>query len=189
VTERGTRAQFDGRKDEAGVLFAQGVAAGRRAVVLGPDHAEGHFELAVALGSLALHKGGREKIRLSKELKSEVERALVIEPDMDRAHHVLARWHRGVAELSFLERTAAKVIYGGAPTGATMDAALEHFEKAIALNPNYANHHLEYGRTLLKLGLKDKARGEFEKALACPNTSPFDPDYKAEAQQLMAKTR
>ena len=50
---------------------------------------------------------------------------------------------------------------------------MTHFEKAIELNPDYANHHLELGRTLLKLGLKAKARAEFEKALACPQRTPL----------------
>jgi tetratricopeptide (TPR) repeat protein len=188
-TESGTRAQFDGLKQRAGTAFEEAVIAGRRAVVLAPNRAEGHQELAVALGSLALHKGGKEKIRLSKELKSEVDRALALNPRLHRAHHVLARWHRGVAQLNVFERTAAKVIYGGVPEGATMDAAITHFERAIELAPDYANHRLELGRTYLDIGLKAKARAEFERAIACPNHSTFDPDYKREAQQLMAKTR
>lgn len=188
-SDRGTRAQFDGDKDRAEISFEQAVKAGRRAVVLTSNEAEGHLELAVALGRLALFKGGKEKLRLSKEVKSEADRALALDPKLDRAEHVLGRWNRGIAELSFFEKAAANTILGGLPKGATMDAAVTHFEKAIALAPDYANHHLELGRTLLKIGLKAKAREQFEKALACPVGSPFDADYKAEAQQLMAKTK
>ena len=188
LTDRGARAGFDGKKDRAEVSYEQAVAAGRRAVVLGPDRAEGHLELAVALGRLALFKGGKAKLRLSKEIRSEADRALAIAPGLARAHHVLGRWNRGIAELSFFEKAAANTILGGLPKGATMDAAVTHFEKAIELDPEYANHHLELGRTLLKLGLKAKARAEFEKAMACPPRSPFDTEYRAEAQQLMAKT-
>ena len=188
-TDRGARAAFDKQKDRAEVSYGEAVAAGRRAVVLGSEKPEGHLELAVALGRLALFRGGKAKIRLSKEIKSEVDRALVLDPKLDRAEHVLGRWNRGIAELSFFEKAAANTILGGLPKGATMENAVTHFEKAIELNPDYANHHLELGRTLLKLGLKAKAREQFEKALACPPRTPFDAEYKAEAQQLMAKTK
>ena len=189
ANERGTRAQFDGHRDQAGAAFNEAVVAGHRAVVLAPADAKGHLELAVALGNVALFRGGKEKVRLAHEVKSEVDRALALDPKNDRAHHVLARWNRGVAELSFFERSAAKVLFGGVPEGASMDTAIAEFEKAIALDPNYANHHLELGRTYLKVKLKTKAREEFEKALACPQESIFDADYKREAQQLMAKTK
>ncbi len=188
-TDRGARAQFDGNKDRAEIAFDHAVDAGRRAVMLAPDRPEGHLELAVALGRLALFQGGKEKIRLSKEVKAEADRALAIDPKQDRAHHVLGRWNRGVAQLSFLERGIANVVYGGVPEGATMDAAVSHFEKAIALAPDYANHHLELGRTYLDLGLKAKAKAEFEKVLACPVQTPFDSEYKHEALKLMAKAK
>jgi tetratricopeptide (TPR) repeat protein len=187
TTDRGTRARFDGEKAKAIAAFDQGAAAARRATALEPGRADGHLELAVALGSVALYKGGKTKLRLSHEIKAEVDRALELDPSLHRAHHVLARWHREVAGLSFLERNAAKV-FGGVPKGASKDAAVTHFEKAIALAPDYANHHLELGRTFLELKLKSKARVEFEKALASPAKSPFDPDYKAEARMLLRRT-
>jgi tetratricopeptide (TPR) repeat protein len=186
TSDRGARAEFDGNKEKAEASFEQSQAAARRATALQPGRPEGHLELAVALGRLALFKGGKAKIRLSKEVEIEAKRALEIDPRLDRAHHVLGRWNRGVAELQFLERAAARVVYGGLPKGATMDAAVAHFEAAIELRPDYANHHLELGRTYLGLKLRQKARQELEKALACPPHSPFDADYRREAKRLLA---
>jgi tetratricopeptide (TPR) repeat protein len=187
TTDRGTRARFDGHKAKAIESFAQGANAARRAVKVNPERAEGHLELAVALGSVALYKGGKAKLQLAREIKVEVDRAIAIDQTLHRAHHVLARWHREISDLSFFERNAARV-FGGVPKGATMDAAVARFEKAIGLAPDYTNHHLELGRTFLMLKLKSKARAEFEKALACPVHTPFDADYKAEARILMRKT-
>jgi len=187
TTDRGTRARFDGDKPRAVQAFDQGAAAARRATQLEPGRADGHLELAVALGSVALYKGGKAKLRLAHEVKAEIDRALALDANLHRGHHVLARWHREVAGLSFLERNAA-MVFGGAPKGASTDAAVSHFERAIALAPDYANHHLELGRTYLELKLKSKARAEFEKTLATPVKSPFDADYKAEARMLLRKT-
>ena len=186
TTDRGTRARFDGDKAKAIAAFDQGAAAARRATTLEPGRKEGHLELAVALGSVALYKGGKAKLRLAHEVKAEVDRALALDERLHRAHHVLARWHREVAGLSFFERNAARV-FGGVPKGASRDAAVTHFERAIALAPDYANHHLELGRTYLELELNAKAREELKQALACPAQSPFDADYKAEARMLLRK--
>ena len=186
-TDRGARAEYDGKKDQAEPAYNSAVHAARKATALAPDGANGHLELAAALGRLALFKGGSDKIRISKEVKAEADRAVGLDPNLDRAYHILARWNRGIAELSFFEKTGANVIYGGLPKGASMNNAVTLFEKAIALAPDYANHHVELGRTYEKLGLKDKARAEYERALACPRKSVFDPEYKTEAQRLLSK--
>ena len=186
--DRGTRAEFDHDKPKAEAAFAEAVHAARKATALDPRGWEGHFELASTLGRYALFQGGKTKIELSKEVKAEADRALAINPQADRACHVLARWNRAIAQLSFFEKTAAKMVYGGVPEGATMNNAVTLFERAIELNPDYANHHLELGRTYLALGLKDKARAQLEKAIVCPQLSPFDPEYKADAQVLLRQT-
>jgi tetratricopeptide (TPR) repeat protein len=186
--DRGARAEYDNDKPKAEAAYAEAMKAARKATALAPGAWEGHFELASSVGRYALFQGGKTKIELSKEVKAEADRAIALNPQADRAYHVLARWNRGIAELSFFEKTAAKMVYGGVPEGATMNNAVTLFEKAIALNPDYANHHLELGRTYLALGLKDKARAELEKAIACPQMSPFDPEYKADAQVLLRKT-
>ena len=134
-----------------------------------------------------MFKGGGDKVRLSKEVKAEADRVIGLDPNSDRAYHVLARWNRGIAELSFFEKTAVNVVYGGVPKGATMNNAVTLFEKAIALAPDYANHRLELGRTYLALGLEDKAKAELQRALTCPKKTPFDTEYKTEAQKLLSK--
>ena len=189
LTNRGLRATYDGKKESATLPYQQALYAARKAATLAPDSAAGHLELAIALGNMALTVGGKEKIRLSKDVRAEAERAIVLDRTSHRAYHVLGRWNRGIAELSMFEKAAAKVVYGGLPEGATMNNAVTYFEKAIEIAPDYANHRLELGRTYLKLGLKDKARAELERAIACPPRTPFDAHYKNEASRLLAQTK
>ena len=80
-------------------------------------------------------------------------------------------WPAGTASspsLNFFERTAANTVLGGLPKGATMENAVAHLQKAIALEPDYVNHHLELGRTFMQLERKAKARAELERAVALP---------------------
>jgi tetratricopeptide (TPR) repeat protein len=183
-SEHGEDATGDAQKK----LFARAVEHARGAVHAAPDSALGHVWLAVALGRQALHEGPKTQLSLSRDIKSEVDRALAIDPASGRAWHVLALWNRKLASLNFLERAAANTVLGGVPKGASMDNAVRDLEKAIALEPAYVNHHLELGRTFVQLKRWPDARKELEAAIALPPTSnPRDEKYQAEARALLAR--
>ena len=186
--DRGQRFDFDEKKAEAEAAYREALAASRRAVHLSPAGWEGHSGLAANIGRMALFEGGKAKIEMSREVKAEAERALALNPKDDRAMHVLGRWNREIARLNVFEKTAAKVAFGGVPEGASMNDAVTWLEKAVAADPDYANHRLELGRTYLALGLKDKAREQLEAAIKCPQKSAFDDEYRSDAQILLRKT-
>ncbi len=160
----------------------------RKAVSLCPDSANTHFILAVAVGRVALLTGGKKKVELSREVKEEAEKAIAIDPNHDGALHVLARWHREVANLSGFLKMAAKVIYGGLPP-ASNEKAVEYFKRAIAVNPDHINHHLELGRTYQMMKKYDLARQEYEKVLQLPVKDADDPEHKEEAKKLLEKIK
>ena len=175
----------DGRR-----LVAAAVEHAREAVKTAPDSAAGHLELAVALGRQALKEGPKTQLSLSREIKSEVDRTLALEPAQGRAWHVLALWNRKLASLNFMERTVAKTVLGGVPKGASMENAVADMQKAIELEPAYVNHRLEQGRTFMQLKRPSDARRELERSLAlAPTGSPLDPKYQAEARELLARLK
>jgi tetratricopeptide (TPR) repeat protein len=169
---------------------AAAVEHARAAIKAAPDSAGGHVWLAVALGRQALSEGPKTKLALSREIKSEVDRALQLDPNVGRAWHVLAMWNVKLASLNTIERMAANAVLGGVPKGASFEQAETAFQKAIALEPGYVNHRLEFGRLLKERGRKAEARAELEKAVALPPTSgALDAHYQAEARQLLAKLK
>ncbi|HTR97292.1 MAG TPA: hypothetical protein VMH61_05275 [Candidatus Acidoferrales bacterium] len=174
--------------DEQRRTRAEAVEHARDALKAAPDSSGGHLWLAVALGRQALSEGPKTKLALSREIKSEVDRALAIDPQLGRAWHVLGIWNEKLASLNFMERMAANTVLGGVPPGASMDNAESAFRKAIELEPDYVNHRLEYGRLLHDLHRDADARRELEKALALPPTSDaLDVRYQSEARTLLAK--
>jgi tetratricopeptide (TPR) repeat protein len=174
--------------DTQRATFASAVAHAREAVRVAPDSAGPHVWLAVALGRQALREGPRTKLAISKEIKSENDRALALDPENGRAWHVLAVWNVKVASLNAMERMAANAVLGGVPKGASYANAQSAFQKAIALEPNYVNHRLEYGRLLKELKQPADARKELEKAVSLPATSSaLDARYQAEARALLEK--
>lgn len=178
----------DAKGDAQRRFVTSAVEHARAAVKAAPDSAMGHVWLAVALGRQALKEGAKTKLALAREIKSEVDRAIMIDPAIGRAYHVRALWNREIASLNFFERAAANSVLGGVPRGATMENAVRDLQRAIELEPNYVNHHLELGRTFADLKRWAEARREFERALALPPTSnPRDPHYQALARALLAK--
>ena len=178
----------EGRGEAQRHVIAAAVEHARAAVKAAPDSAQGHVWLAVALGRQALKEGPKTRLALSREIKSEVDRAIALDPGIGRAYHVRALWNRKLATLNLFERGVASTVLGGVPKGASMENAVRDLQKAIELEPNYINHHLELGRTCLMLKHHAQARQELERSLALPvGGSARDARYQAEAKELLAK--
>ena len=187
---RAARAESELGEDAEGERQRQLVAAAvehaRAAVRAAPDSAQGHVWLAVALGRQALKEGPKTRLALSREIKSEADRALAIDPGIGRAYHVRAMWNRKISSLNVFERLAANTVLGGVPKGASMDNAVNDFRKAIQLEPGYINHRLELGRTCMMLKRYAEARQELQAAASLPPlSSARDPKYQSEAQALL----
>ena len=168
--------------------YQQAMDFAEKAVCANPEGVEGHFRKAVALGRLALFKGGKTKIELSKGVKEEIDIVKKLDPEYDLAYYVIGRWHREIANLSRILKVLAKVIYGGVPE-ASNEKAIENFTKAIELNPDYVEYRLEFGRTYMMLKKWDLAREQFNKCVELPSKEEDDDSFKEEAKELLNKIK
>ncbi|MCK4823540.1 hypothetical protein KA005_47755 [bacterium] len=158
------------------------------ALKVNPDGWEAHFRLSVAFGRLALFRGGKEKIKLSKMVKAEAEKAIQLNPEADLVYHVLGRWHQNVADLSGTLKFFAKVLYGGVPPASNKDA-VKMFKKAIKIDPNHIEHHLELGRTYKLMKKKPLARKYFQNVLKLTPVDEDDNKFIKEAKELLKKVK
>ena len=172
-------------KDEQGRMSAQSERFARKCVALYPDSAQAHFILALSLGRMANLAGGKKRIALSKEIKVEADSTLALNPKHFGAMHILGRWHYGIASLSWLEKSFAKIIYGGVPPGASMEKARSYFEQAIALDPKTPINHYWLGETLIKLKDYADARAELEKCTSLDDVLFDDKITKGKAQKRL----
>ncbi len=172
-------------KDKRREYFKKAEEFARKAIEVNPDGSKGHLTLSIALGRVALDASPKERIRLSKEIKAEVDKALQLDPNDDIAWHVLGRWHRKLATLSWIEKKFANIFLGGVPKEASLEKAVEAFQKAIELNPGHINHHLELAITYEKMGQKEKAIVEYTKVLELPIKDADDPEHKAYAKERL----
>ena len=171
--------------DERAEFYLKGSKLARRAVNIDSTRAKGHLYLSIALGRVALDAGAKERIKLSKEIKKEVDLAIKYDPNDDAAYHVLGRWNRKLSNLSWIEKGFADMFLGGVPEDASEENAVAAFKKAIELKPNHINHHLELGITYEMMGLEEEAKQEFQICLDLPPSDSKDGKYKAQAKEYL----
>jgi len=167
--------------------FKNGEIYARRALRIDSTSAKSHLFLSIALGRVALDASPKQRIQYSKEIKKECDLAIKYDPTDDVAYHVLGRWNRTLANLSWVEKTFANIFLGGVPKEASNANAAACFEKAIELKPTHINHYLELGITYDMMKEKDKAREAFQKCLDLPKSDSGDDTYKKEAAERLKK--
>jgi tetratricopeptide (TPR) repeat protein len=141
-------------------LFEEAMARAEEAIESHPKDANSHYFFALAAGrySQLISVAAALKKGLGGKVKTALEQAIKLQPKHADAHIAFGTWH---AEI--IGKVGAMV--GGLTYGAKKDAALEHFQKALKLNPDSAIARVEYANGLVTLFGKDRMK-EAEKLYA-----------------------
>ena len=154
------------------------------ALKLEPKNSEANCVMAIALGRSSLNKGGKEKIATAKEIKKYVDIALKNDSQNFKAWHVLGRWNYELSNLNFIERTAAKLLYGSIPFG-SIQKAIFAFEQANSIANGFILNHLELAKAYYKNDETGKAITTINKMLLLPNHTQDDAAIKIEGKMLL----
>ncbi len=125
---------------------------------------EGHTWLAAALGSIAMDEGARRKVQLAREIKHELDTAIRLNPNDDVARSILGSFYRALGNVSWIERSLAKVFLGGLPPGGYEDAERELLA-AIRIAPYEFRHYYELGLLYADWGRSADAVKAFQHAI------------------------
>ncbi len=194
VLLRMTRAHHDlaqdllaaGSKTAAEEHFEQAVAFAEQLHARYPDRAETYFFLAATYGNLALFRGGKEKVRIGRAVEEYARQALALDTTYALPYVALGVFYREVSSLNWIQRTFAKVLYGGIPSG-TKEDAVRMFEKALALDPSLPLAHYELARTYLAMGRAEAARRHLERVVALPPLTSQDRRNQEDARRRLAE--
>ncbi|RXK53786.1 hypothetical protein ESB00_19065 [Oleiharenicola lentus] len=155
-----------------------------RAVARDPQNPVNVLSLAVCHGKLAVYSDTRTKVRYSRLVKEEAERALTLDPNYAWAHHILGRWHHEVASLGVTARWAVRLFYGGLPD-ASPEEAIRHLERAVELEPGELNHHLELGFAYAAAKRQSDAERAWQRGLAMPDRGRHDTAAKQRVRNAL----
>ena len=155
--------------DRKAELFEEAAQHAERAVELAPENPETHFEHARALGRLAEHTGIFETLDIAATVRSELKRALQLDPEHGGALHALALWH----------------FYAPWVAGGREAEVHRLFNQVIELEPDNVAHRRAYGEVLLELGDREAAREQLERAVEIHDPSFLGQQDIQRAQQLL----
>ncbi|HEY4217450.1 MAG TPA: hypothetical protein VGM67_09955 [Gemmatimonadaceae bacterium] len=171
--------EFDDNHNERDSLYQSAEQYARRAVAANPTDAEGHFELARAVGRRALTMGTRDKIKYANEVRDQALAVLKIDPKHAGALHIMGVWNEQVMSLNGLSRMIAKNFLGGKVFGeASWDSAQTYLEQAVAQEPNRITHRLDLASVYAERDQKAKAVEQYEWIARAPVTDYNDAKYK-----------
>jgi len=175
----GSYNRDDGQRE---TYFKNAEKYARDAVAANPGDAEGHFNLARALGKNALTQSPKSRIKYAKEVRNQALECLKIDPKHAGCLHVMGMWNAEVMRLSGFTRMLAKNFLGGQIfDSANWNEAKRYMEESVAAEPDRIVHHVDLGGVYRDTGDKTKARAEWQAAMKLPNKDFNDRHYKAEA--------
>jgi len=172
--------------DNRDAYYAAAISYSKKALALAPQNDEANVSMAIALGRIALLKSGKEKITAVKDIKHYADFAIKYNRQNFKAWHVLGKWNYEVSNLNAIERAAIKVFYGGLPD-ASFKKAIEAYDMAKKIKPDFVLNYLELAKAYHKNNQKDMAIANLKALLLLPNKTEDDARIKTEARNLLAK--
>lgn len=161
----------------------------KKAIKLNETSAEGHYVYAMALGRINENASSKQKIASAKLIRTEVDRAIALNPKLAGPYHILGRWHRTIAGFNMVEKAMINSFFGGVPAGGSYDDAVKSFMTAISLEPKSLNHQYELAQTYYEMGKTVESKLWAQKALEIIPISEDDKKAKTDCEALLKKLK
>ena len=159
----------------------------RQAFAARPEDPEANLVMAWAHGGIALVSGFQEKIAAAWEVKKHVDRTLKSRPDDHRVWYILANLNYQVGTAGFLQKSLARVLFGGVPKELSLEKAIEAYRKAVEIRPDFILYRYELARALNRSGLQREAAKELRLALTLAPRFEDDPAFLKECREFLSQ--
>jgi len=182
--------EFEPNAERRTAMYRSAEQYARRAVAANPRDADGHFQLAQALGRNALTMGVRDRIKLASEIRSEALAALAIDAKHSGALHVMGVWNAEIMRVNGFSRTIARRFLGASIfDAANWNDAQKYLEGAVAADSLRIVHRLDLAAVYADRDQRAKAIEQYEWIARAPVTDYNDPNYKTDAMRRLTALR
>ncbi|XP_014218489.1 regulator of microtubule dynamics protein 1 [Copidosoma floridanum] len=178
-------SKLESKEVEAKQLVYEAYDVICEALSLQEDHWAVHKWIAILLNSKTSFEGTKIKIKELYNIKKHMLRAAELNPKDATTLYMIGNWCYQVADLAWYQRKIASAIFGEPPTS-SYEEALNYFELAEKVDPNFYNHNLlMLGKTYLKLNRKEEAIYYLKKASEYLAKTEDDLEAKQEAMKIL----
>lgn len=173
---------YDRDDDKREAYFKSAEKYARDAVAANGANAEGHFNLARAIGKNALSQSPKSRIKYAKDVRTQALECLKIDAKHAGCLHVMGMWNAEVMRLNGFTRMLAKNFLGGQIfDSANWSEAKRYMEASVAAEPDRIVHRVDLAGVYRDMGDKAKAKAEWQAVMKLPNRDYNDRHYKGEA--------
>lgn len=152
-----------------------------------PDSYEAQLVMGAAKAKLAEFLGSGEKVKAARELEAHARFLLSRRTDNPDVWYLYAWWHFEISRVSLTDRFLAALLFGGLPTDASSEQAIECLKKAIALKPDYSAYRHDLGVFYERTGNPSLAREMYREAIRIPPKAPEDWVFIEKARAKLAR--
>lgn len=167
-------------------FYAKAVEFARKAVQLDENNASAHTWLAAALAVKADKIGSKAKLERAAEIKSELDKALALNPNDDIAWSMLGSYNFEASKIGWFSRFMGGTFVGKMPKGSREEAEKD-FKKAISLNPRVIRHYHELALLYLEEDRKQEALNLLRIAVTKPVLMKSDTRRLKDIRKLIKK--
>ena len=178
------QAEKESNEDKKNELFYISYDYSKQSLYLDSTIAKSNHYYAVLHGQIGLIEGTKQKIINAYDVLKYGKIAINLDPSYDNTYHLLGRLNFELANLSWLERNVASLIYETPPKG-SFDKAADYFLTAIKLNSDNTRHWLWLSKTYIALGQNNKARSSLLKTISLIPKDQKDKNNLKEASRLI----
>jgi tetratricopeptide (TPR) repeat protein len=168
---------------ERAAHYRRAVKLAQRAIQADPESDEGYKWLAVARGAQAEEGDVETQLRLSLQVKENIEKALSLDPDDDISLLVLSRWHYKIASLEPWARAFVTLVYGSLPE-ASLEKAEALLLEAIAQKDRIV-HRYSLAKVYHRMGKREAALQQLRLALTLPVTFASEAEDREKARHKL----
>lgn len=173
----------DKDKDYQLETYEKALEYANKAIAANPRGSMGYTRRAIATGRIALFRGVWESINLVKQTRVDLQTALELDPSNSVASYVMGRTHAKVSEKPKILRWPLGLSW------ASLEEAVENYERAIALRPDFIMYRLDCARSYYELDEYEKAREHLRIIETLPTQDEDDEQFRKEARELWEKMR
>lgn len=154
-----------------------------KAIRANPKSSMAYTRRAIANGRIALFRGVWDAPGLVKQTRADCERAISLDTSNAAAYYVLGRTHAKVSEKPRIIRWPLGLSW------ANLDDAVQNYERAIALRPDFIMYRLDYARTLIERDEYTKARAQLVQIGTLPTEDEDDAQFRKDAKELIEEIK